>query len=440
MQNFSSISIRGRLVRGATWSLFGSAFSQVLVLAGMALSARFLGPTNYGEVTLVQNTALMTALMTAPSFGLTATRYLAMHRASNPEACGTLVSTLLTLGVVVPAVFAIGFAIFHPLLTEQFTAFRFIAEHSLLFSTLFILSAFNSVQVGVLSGFEDFKGIAIANLIKGASVVVVVPFAAQHAGVSGAMGGLVFASAVGVLISAFVLSMQMNRHGVRRARPALMAVKDALVSFTLPSALATAITLPVMWWPNALLAQAQNGMYELGLFNAANQWRMGVAIVFSLITAPLLPALTSMYNGREYSRFARTIRKITWTVGLVSVAIAAVTYLLSVPITTALFGQGYSEVSWSLVLLTVSTIPSNVSSILGAAFQTFNLMWAGLLVNLLWSVVFGALCYQLHTYGSLGIALAFVTAYCVQAVASGFYLFSKLKSLENIHPKPVAAR
>lgn len=437
MRLFSRVSIWGRLARGATWSFFGSAFSQVLIFAGVAIAARILGPTDYGQVTLIQNTVLLIALLAAPSFGLTASRYLALNREGNREASGMLISTLLMLGAVVPTLFAIAFSIFYPLLKGQFTAVQVLSNNSFLFSVLFILSAFNSVQAGVMSGFEDFKGIAIANMAKGISTVVGVPLAAQYAGVSGAICALVFASAVGVISSSTLLNTQMKRHGIPRAKPNLMMVKDPLIRFTLPATLSTLITLPIMWLPNVLLAQQQNGLHELGLFNAANQWRMGVVMVFSLLTAPLLPIFSSMYGSRDCTRFVRAFWMIILSAGLVSTAIAACTYILGARITTTVFGEGYRDATSCLVILTLSTVFSNVSGILGAVLQTFNYMWAALLVNLLWSVVFGLVCFRMLAQGSQGIALAFIAAYYVQMVACGVFLFPKLKSFKNMLQVPV---
>ena len=78
-------SLRQRFLRGVSWNLVGTSLAQGSVFAANVMIANRLGPQVFGEFSLLQNTALTLGAIAQVATGITATRYIAEYRASDPE-------------------------------------------------------------------------------------------------------------------------------------------------------------------------------------------------------------------------------------------------------------------------------------------------------------------------------------------------------------------
>ena len=159
-------SLRGRFARGAVWSLVGAVISQGCGLAASVITARLLGREQFGEYGIIQSTVGMFGVFAGMGLGLTATKYVAELRVTNPHRAGRIIalSTAVALGTATTAAVALSAAA--PwLAASTLNAPNLSAELRIATGVLF-LNALNGTQTGVLAGLEAFRTIARVNLIQ----------------------------------------------------------------------------------------------------------------------------------------------------------------------------------------------------------------------------------------------------------------------------------
>lgn len=152
-----------RLARGAFWSLIGAVLARGLGLISSIIVARMLGKSGFGELGIIQSTVGMFGTFAGFGLGITATKFIAEYRTTDPSKAGRIRGL------------SSAFAWLSSLLTSiiLFFAAPWLAEHTLgaphlasllRISTIFLfITSINGAQTGALAGFEAFKTVAKIN-------------------------------------------------------------------------------------------------------------------------------------------------------------------------------------------------------------------------------------------------------------------------------------
>ena len=154
------------LFKDSMWSLIGSSVGRGLSLIAGILVARFLGKELYGEFGMIKTTLIYIEIFSTFGLGYTATKFIADFKKGNqsqvvPVCNATLKITLATSGFMALMV----------LIFAKQIAVLIDAPH--LYNTLritavgIIVNAINTAQIGILSGFAEFKVIAKNTTIAG---------------------------------------------------------------------------------------------------------------------------------------------------------------------------------------------------------------------------------------------------------------------------------
>ena len=92
-------SLRGRLARGAFWSMTGTVVAQGMGAVSAIAVARILKTSGYGELGIVQSTLSMFGIFAGLSLGYTSNKHTAEFRESDPDRAGRIIglATLVAL-------------------------------------------------------------------------------------------------------------------------------------------------------------------------------------------------------------------------------------------------------------------------------------------------------------------------------------------------------
>ena len=208
-------SLRQRIVSGAVWSIVGAGLASGLTMVSNVVCARFLGATRFGELAIVLATTNLFTTLLASGLGMTATRFVAEHRNSDPQRAGTVVGLSWVTSIVVGAATALLVVLFAPWLSRGILGAAGLAGAVSLGAVVMFFAALNGSQVGALSGLEAFNWVALGNLVRGIAIVVFVTAGAAWDGVSGALLGYI---AVGAATAVFY-QFAIRRKCVRRRSP-----------------------------------------------------------------------------------------------------------------------------------------------------------------------------------------------------------------------------
>jgi len=180
----------------------------------------------------------------------------------------------------------------------------------------------------------------------------------------------------------------------------------------------------VVWASNAMLVNQPGGYGQMGLFDAANQWRLAILFVPGVVGQIVLPMLANLNAPDDQVRYIKVLKYNALINGGVAFAVALPVALLAQPIMRS-YGIDFEEGALALVLLSVSTIFVTLNSVVGQAIASKGRMWIGFSFNLMWATVFLTLSYHfIHNgYGVTGLALANLIAYLAHSIWQTGYVF-----------------
>jgi O-antigen/teichoic acid export membrane protein len=412
-----------QLARGVFWSFAGVAVSRGLALLGSILTARWLGQEGYGEYGLLQSTVMAFQVVAGFGLGLTATRHVAETRVVNPLRAGRIIafSSVVAFGTGLLAAACLFLAA--PWLAEHSLAAPWIVDNLRACAPLVLLSAVLGAQTGSLAGFEAFRVIALVNAAAGVVGLPLLLLGAWQGGVTGAIWGTAAGLALNVLFQHLALRREAARADVPLGWSGWRREYPVFMSFSLPTVLSSLLVAPIAWLCNAMLVNQPDGYVEMGLFNAANQWRALILFLPGVICTPLLPLLTSLRAAADLAKYRRVLLAGILATLATALACAAPVILLGQSIMRT-YGPGFEQGSNVLSLLVLATVLNAVLNVIAQTIASDGRMWWGFVLNSMWAVaLMGSFCF-LRDRGAAGLALANLLAYSLHLVTVSIYAWT----------------
>lgn len=425
-KRFPAGSLQHRFAAGAIWSLAGTLVARGLNLITSIVIARSLGKVGYGEFGIIQSTVLIFGTFAGLGLGMTATKYLAEYHRSDPGKAGSILSLSLFVAVLSGALIALVFAIYSPELADGSLAAPQLTPLLRLGSVLLFLEAFNGAQTGALAGFESFRAIASVNFVAALVSFPVTIVGVWLAGLQGSVWGLVAFSATSCFLNYRALRSACTSGGINISYAGCLKEWPVLWHFTLPSFIANALVGPVTWLCYSMLVKQPTGYAEMGILNAANQWRSFLLLLPGIFSSIALPMLSSTSGTDEENSFARIIN-LNQRASIVVVVPLGIFLMFVGDLILGWYGRdfrdGYPVIVGTLAGITISSIGSAA----GSAIQARGKMWLGALMNFTWGAVY--LLYVYCTVSALGarsLAYGFALAHLVLLLWGYVYLYRDL--------------
>lgn len=412
--------LQQRFANGVFWSFIGSITSQILNLIATIPIARLLSAKGYGEIGIIQSTLMTFVIFSGPSLGQTATKYIAELRHKDTEKVGRIIGLTTSVGFVVSAILSFflyagaSYLATHTLNAPQLTTSLSIAAIALFFNGV------NGAQLGTLTGFETFRSIANINVIRGFVSLPLLVLGAKYGGVNGVVIALTMVS----LFTTYITQRAVNKiailEGVKINYWKSFSEWHVLTSFYIPTVLSGLVFMPVVWSANALLVNQINGYKEMGIFNAANQWRMAVQFLPSIISQPMLPILSSLYGKKLLDDFRR-ILKLNINLVIISTLLPSLLIVSASRWIMKAYGTEFINGTYVLITLMVTSVFVSLSAIVGTAISSIGKRWHAAGLNLLWAILFLILSYKLVQYGAIGLAISYLLSYIIHFCNSIIY-------------------
>jgi O-antigen/teichoic acid export membrane protein len=410
-------STGSRLAIGAIWSLAGSVAARLFGIVASVFVARALGKSGFGEFGVIQSTVAMFQIFAGFGLGLTATKYIAEYRTSDPHRVSRMLGLSL-LGACFTGVLT-GTALYF---SSNWLATNVLAAPQLkavlqLSSVLLLLGGITGTQTGALAGFEKFHSIARVNFLSGALNCLFVILATIIAGLQGAVIGLI----AGMLATLALNHLTLNAvYGETNIRPSLIGFwseYSVLWRFSLPAVLSGLLVTPAIWLCNAMLVHRPDGYGEMGILNAANQWRAAILFLPGVVEMIILPVIANLRGEGNWASYRKVLLYNVYFNG--AIALAATLFIsLFAPIILKGYGDGFESGRWVLVVLCLSGVLATITNVTAQLLASEDKMWWGMLLNLVWAAtLIGSSSLYVHK-GAYGLALASLIAYGVHLVIS----------------------
>jgi O-antigen/teichoic acid export membrane protein len=419
-------SLAARFARGASWSLAGMGAAQGLALIASIVTARLLGRVTYGEFGMVTGTVGAFGILAGLGLGLTATKYVAEHRASDPARAGQILGLASRVAAISGGVVSLILFGLAPWLAAQVLNAPHLAGELRLGCLLLFLNSLDGMQTGALAGLEAFKAIARVSVVRGLLTLPLLVAGVWFFGLTGAVAATVLVGTAGWWLSQAALRSECARAGVPISYRGTRDDLPILWKFSLPAFLSAVVVAPVMWLANAVLANQPGGYGELGLFNAANQWRTALMFLPSVLLRVALPLMASSVDSLRSDDFGRTLR-LTQSLTVTIILPAGALLMFLADSIMALYGREFAHGATVLIGVVCSIMIASVGSSAGAAIEARGKMWRGLALNLSWGAVLIAIVWwSAGTWGARSLAFGSAVAYLIMSLWGFLYIASDL--------------
>lgn len=427
----SNSDIGKRMVTGAFWQMMGTSIAKFIVLVSGILCAHILGKSEYGQFNMVRSTINMFVVFGTAGMGLTATKYISEYRKNNKDRIGSIYLLTNGFAIISGIICALLIGFLAPYLAGKTLNAPELTTPIRLGALLLFVTVLNGAQQGALSGFEDFRSIAINTLLGSIAESVLLLVGGYYWGVTGAVLGFGAGFVVLYFCNRYSINKRLSENGLNKK---IFTVQRAdfnlLLSFSLPAALSSIMVAPVFWLARTMLVNSSS-FEELAVYEAADQWKIIILFIPGALSQVVLPVLSSLL-GESVNRYKRVLLYNVAINALVATILALGVSLFSKQI-MSFYGKDYQDV-WPLILLAISTIPTAISAVVGLSISSRAKMWVGFLFNLIWG-----LCVILFNYiflnngmGAAGLSLAILCAYTVHTIIQTIYLMHLLKKSELI--------
>jgi O-antigen/teichoic acid export membrane protein len=409
------------------WNGVSAVFARGFPVLGMLIAARLLGREAFGELGIVYQTATTLQVFAILGLGTTATTFVASWLQAEPERVPRVMVLCYGFTALTGGLFAIGFVVGSDWIAARVLSTPALADELRLAGVLAFLAALSAVQSGMLIGFKAFRDMAIANFFGGVATATLLAVGAYHAGVAGALYGFGIALSLRMLLNYLLIRRAMRRHGLRM-RPSLPRAELPLLwRFSLPSVLTMALWTLATWSASALLVRQPNGLAEMGLLAAANQWFSALMFVPGVLTQVLLPTYAERLAGARPGEAGKLALRSALVILLGAVPIVALLMAFS-PWIATLYGPEFASGG---AVFAVVFLAAGVMAPYGALTNYLvarQRMWTRLAISLVWTVALLAGAAILVERGAIGVASATLIAYAIRVAVTYVYARRLMRS------------
>lgn len=413
-KKFFKSELQLKIAKGVVWSFLGTFISKGFVLLAFMIIARFFPVQDYGKVGIIKSFISTFTLFSLGSFGVTATKYLAIYREDNKIKASEILS-LTRLSVLISAIFILLVVLmFSGFVSESILGDSNLVPEVKISSIAIFFASLNGFQLGALSGLERFKLISIINIINGLLSLPVIILLAYYFGVFGVVSGLAIVNFFLWLTSAIFLQKEVKKENIHFTLNNFKANLTILKHFSLPSFLSSLMLSPVILTCNSLLVNnSKDGFAQMGYYDAAYNFSF-VVITLNMVIGQVFYPYSMKLFGKENKKFEYFNIILPWAIGV----FIGIPVLLFPDLFSMLFGLKYNNTTMHITITFVVIFTMIISQRQGIArnFAAANYMWWSLFGNFVWGILAITSTYFLTDYGATGRSLAFLIAYALNTI------------------------
>lgn len=419
-KKISGEGTQSKIISGIFWSFLGTAVSRGFILISLFLVARFLSVEDYGKVSILRSFITTFTLFSLGSFGITATKYLALY-ANNDQKTASEIFSLTRIIVFITSLVTLIFSIiFRKYLTEKIIGDASLQNEFVVSLIAIFFAALNGLQTGALAGLESFKSSSIINIVNGFLTLPILIFGAKFYGTMGVIVGLAIVNFLIWVFSAYYLIVETKKHNIYITFKNLKKHWDTVLHFSLPSFLGSLMLSPVVLICNSIMINNLNDGYEqLAYYNAAfNYSQLGLVLV---------GILGQVFYPYTMKFFEKNNKKFDF-IDLINPYFVSI--FISLPILffpdvfASFYGAKYENFNnyLSITFIVFSLIMNSQTLGVARYYAASNSMWIGFVGNLMWGIIAIILSKVLVNYGSYGRALAFTLSYIFNTINTLYFL------------------
>jgi O-antigen/teichoic acid export membrane protein len=412
-----------RIASGTFWSVIGNGFGKVFTFIAMILVARILGKEAFGEFGLARSTASMFVAFSSFGMGLTATKYIAELLHTDKERTGRIIGLTYVLTFFTSLLVAVVFYLSSPWLCETQLGKPELINVIRWGAILLFLMTFMGTQIAVMTGFQDFRGLAIATIIAGILSLPIYVGGAYWLGILGSVVAAILCIVLNIATNSFFIYKNTKKYKIRYEFYDGYKELSVLWNSNLPIVICSILYAGMIWLVQMMLRLQPNGATELGEFYAAQNIQMAIFFLPSLLSTVFFPNLCEVSGTSQNDRYWAVVKKGLGLQTVVSL-ILALPVILFHNFLMKLYGNEFIDNGLILVAFSVWGI---LNILCGAVWQVMvnqKKVWICAFITFFELNISLFLAYYLiqNYYGGNGAITALIIGRIVNFISIIFYL------------------
>lgn len=370
--NLKQRLLNSKLFKDSAWALVGSVLGKGLSLfAGIAV-ARFLGKEIYGEYGMIKNTLFQIAVFSTLGLGYTGTRFISKYLNDEKEYVRSYICIIYKITLIVSGLLALCTFVF----SQQIANYLEVPETSLAFKfTAFIIvaNAFVTAQIGILSGFKDFKVVAKNNTWAGIVTFVTSVLFTYFWGLYGALIALLLSMVFNATING--ISIRKKTIDFPDTKKVSSHKYKEIIAFSIPIALQESLYSIVAWCLSVIIIKFSD-YGELGLYQAAAQWSSIVLFIPGVLKNVILSYFSSTTDTKK-------MRKIMLTINFCATFIPFLIISVFASYISEIYGSSFTNLPPVIIVSCLVSVFASIAGVLLYELISAGNTWASFLFRLL---------------------------------------------------------
>ena len=417
--------LKSRLAHGALWGFMASSIARGLALVASFFIARLLGREGFGEWGIIQSTVGMVGIFSGFGLGLTATKYVAEFKDENPHRTGRIIGLSTCITIILGLAGAVFFWYFSPWLATHTLNAPNLASSLRIGALMLLFNTVDESQKGTLAGFEEFRLITRNTFWTGIICFPMTLAGVYWRGLNGGIWALVLNAFLMWLLNWIAIQRIAKRRGICISYADCLKERSLLWAFSFPAFLSQFLIIPTNWACSAILANQPSGYRELGLFNAANQWRGALLFVPYAAGRIILPVMSDLHASAEIIKLKKAFRGISIAFLCFGGLGFLVISLLS-PLILKGYGPDFMGGEKVIIVLAFAAFCSTGLFVNNQLLYSTNRVWYSVYSNIAVSILlFGMAIILIPRYGALGLATALAIAFFSETIWKTAFIRAK---------------
>lgn len=384
------------------------------MMIGGVVTARILGKTGFGEFGMINSTILMISTFASVGLGLTCTTHIARYRRSDVPRAERILGMMLIAALIAGSFMALALALGAAPLAARVLNAPQLTSGLRLAAFVALTGTIVGVLRGAMAGFEAFRSMAIVDASQGLISLPLRIAGVYFLGLRGAVLALVVNSLVRLALYSLALRQVTARHAFRANFADAKEEVGTFWAFSLPAMGSSMVLAAVQWCSGAMLVNTRDGYAQLGLFNAANQWRILLGVLPAMCSRVTVPILAERLGGGDRKGSTRVI-SAAFFVPLVAITLAVTALVVARGSIMDLYGAGFEEGTIILVVLALTAIAFAVIDPSKSYLAVIGRMRVNIMLDLAWAGLVLGLFWHFSHLGAYGLALSLLTASLLRA-------------------------
>jgi O-antigen/teichoic acid export membrane protein len=417
-----------RILSGSFWNAILNFWNKGISFTGTIIIIRIIGREAFGEFGMLNSTVAMFGMFTTFSISQTATKYIAEYRISNKDKAGKIIGLSFLFSTILGfLIFLLVFFLAESLANQTLNS-PHLKKYIQLMSIGLLFGSINGAQNGVIAGFESFKSNAILTIFTSTFLTILKVILAYFYGFYGAIIGMCLEPIILFLSSLYLTNKTIKLNKIKVNYKNAFNESKIFLNYSLPSLLVGIIVFPVNWYIMTLLAKTNSGYYELGGFNAANQWFNVLIFIPYILASTFLPVFSSLISENKPEAVDRIIKNAVFILLIIFIPLTLIFTFFGNNISLIIYGGEFSEIGFLLAVSVFTMIPQGISIILGNLLGALDKMWFSFWMHIFWGIISIASAFWFLHLGALGLLYAKLISFTFNVIVMfTFYIQWKNK-------------